>query len=130
MKGFQGRHKFQGWYYSKPVLLVLLIVLIFLARGVWGVYQKSLLSQEAAGEIRTEVEALAEMRDNLASAVARLETDSGLEAEIKRQLPVVKEGEGVIALVGEYNNQVLDKNISETETSQKWWQLVLSWFGF
>jgi cell division protein FtsB len=130
MKGFQGRNKFHNWYYSKPILFILLILAIFLVKGVWGVYQKSSLSYEAAEEVKAEARVLEEMRDNLALVVARLETGSGLEAEIRRQLPVVKEGEGVISLVGEYNNLSENKIVNKQEVEKNWWELILDWFKF
>ncbi|MFW5853351.1 MAG: hypothetical protein ACOCU8_01825 [Patescibacteria group bacterium] len=130
MKGFQGRKKFRNWYYSKPVLLILLILTVFLIKGVWGVYQKSSLSYEAAREMEAEVQSLVEMKNNLALIVSRLETGSGLEAEIRRQLPVVKEGEGVIALVGEYNNLSENRIVNKQEVEKNWWQLIVNWFKF
>lgn len=111
MREFQDKQKMRRRLYSKTSIFILLIVFIFVARGVAGIYAKEHNS-------RMEVERLekkkAEIETRLATvskSADRLGTDSGIEYEIRNKFDVVKEGEGVIVVV--------DKEIPLPEEEKK-----------
>ena len=59
---------------------------------------------------------LSERSEALAETVAKLKTEEGIEAELRRQFEVGKEGEGVIIVMD-------GEPISpEVATSTKWWK--------
>ncbi len=101
MREFQDKQKIKKRLYSKTSVLVLLIIVIFIGRGVLSVYAKESSS-------RMELELLekkkAELDSRLASVSAnnsRLRTEEGIESEIRSKFDVVKADEGVIVVVDE-----------------------------
>ena len=64
--------------YVYLVLGTLLILVFFLANGVWGVYEKSRVTKERRDELLTELEVLKARRMELEALTASLKTDRGL----------------------------------------------------
>lgn len=83
------------------IALCLFIVVLFLAKSVWGVWQKNVLARNARAEIAAELASLKDRHDALDKRVGRLETPRGEEEELRRNFPVVKVGEKVIVIVDE-----------------------------
>lgn len=104
------------------VIIILVLVLIFLAQSVWGVWRKNRLSQSARVEAEQDMAVVKERRDALELRVKRLETSRGQEEEIRRNFPVVKEGEQVIVIVS-------DDEAAAATTSEGWWGQFLKQFS-
>lgn len=101
MKEFQNHRRSHRLLSSRPVQMLLLLVVIMMGKSVWQFYQRERTVAAEEKSLRRELLALAARRDELAADVARLETDRGVEEEIRERFGVVKEGEKVINLVGE-----------------------------
>ncbi len=99
MREFQDKNKVKKRLYSKTVLLGLLIAIVLLTRGVYGVYAKEQESRAEVNRIKAkkvELEArFAEIKQN----EEMLKTPEGIEAEIRSKFDVAKDGEGVIVVV-------------------------------
>ncbi len=90
--------------------------------ATWNVFQKE---REARKNLSDERMALGELefrRDTLTAQLARLETDRGLEEEIRKRFPLVRDGEEVIVLI-EGNDAPVP--LEKTGTSNGLW----GWFG-
>lgn len=99
MKEFKQRRKFKKRLYSKFVIFLLIIVIAVLARGTWGIFQKS---RESDKKLEISQERLIELRKRqsaVASQIEILKTTTGVEEEIRTKYDVAKEGEHVIIIV-------------------------------
>ncbi len=80
---------------------MLLILVFFIAKGVFGIYIKE---RDSRQELALLEKKKAELSDRLAKVSLnndRLKTEEGIESEIRSKFDVVKEGEGVIVVVDE-----------------------------
>lgn len=101
MREFQDKQKIKKRLYSKTSVLVLLIIVIFITRGVLSVYAKE---RDSRLELELLEKKKAELNSRLANVSAsnsRLKTEEGIEAEIRSKFDVVKADEGVIVVVDE-----------------------------
>jgi cell division protein FtsB len=101
MREFQEKQKIKNRLYSKTSALILLIVVVFISRGVLSVYAKE---RDSRMELALLEKKKAELSDRLARVSFnndRLKTEEGIEAEIRSKFDVVKEDEGVIVVVDE-----------------------------
>tara|TARA_B100000745_G_scaffold290137_1_gene228812 strand:+ start:17749 stop:18126 length:378 start_codon:yes stop_codon:yes gene_type:complete len=80
-------------------ILVLLVTVAFFAKGVWGVYEKARFAREARDAARNELTNLTTRETALSSEIRRLETQRGLEEEIRQKYDVGRRGEQMIVLV-------------------------------
>jgi cell division protein FtsB len=85
--------------YSKPALLLLAVMIVFLAKGTWGVYQKEHESRKNVARVQTELESLKLRKESLEAETKRLATDEGVEAALREKYQVSKEGESVLVVV-------------------------------
>lgn len=91
--------------YSKVTLGVLFIVALLFAHGVWGVYTKAYLASERRTHAESELEELLEKQESLTEGIRRLETERGIEEEIREKYRMVKEGEEMVVIIDEVGTQ-------------------------
>ena len=125
MKEFQHINGEKNKVYSKWVILVLLILVIVALRGLVGLYAKKSTSGEEMKLVEAKRAELQERYNNLSIKVNELNTNEGLEREIRAKFDVVKPGENVI--------MVVDKEIpapipQETSVIKKLWNGVVGVF--
>lgn len=114
MRNFQ--HK-KGWKYiieSKPVLLLLSVVVLFFAWNVfnfWSRMQETTQNKKIAEE---KVSSLKEQKEKLEADINSLNTNEGKEKLFRENYGLAKEGEGVITIIEDRN---LSKNEADTNDS-------------
>ena len=109
----------------RAVLVLLVALVLFLGVSVWGVYEKYRESKQRKEELAHTLAELEKREIDLRQKVEALETDRGVESEIRSKYQVAREGEGVIYLVENQNND------AEVEVPKRSiWEWLLSWFGF
>ncbi|HEY4518534.1 MAG TPA: hypothetical protein VJG48_02805 [Candidatus Paceibacterota bacterium] len=94
---------YHGWrkvLYSWPVLVVLVLVVLFLFRATWRVYVVWGRSREASLGASAKYQKDLKRSQDLENEVSRLETERGLEEELRRNFPIVKPGEEVVVILG------------------------------
>ena len=100
-------------------------VSVFLAGSVWDVRGKERISWQEKENARLAYEDLKARHEDLSEGVGRLETERGIEEELRGRFPVAKEGEEVIILV--------DAPESGGEAEKKppagLWGVLRSWLG-
>lgn len=107
--------------YSKFTLFVILLLIIFLAKGVWGLYQREKLSRDNLLVSKKNYDELVLRKEYLEKKIERLNTEEGVEEEIRDKYSVVKPGEIAVVIVDDTTStkskvgQVEDKN---------WWQKI------
>jgi cell division protein FtsB len=103
--------------YSKPVLLLLIVAIILLARGTWHVYQKEQESRKNVAMVNEELQNLMKRKAMLQSETEKLATQEGIEAALREKYQVSKQGESVLVVVdkplppsaAEDNNNIFSK---------------------
>ncbi len=99
MQPLQAKGSIKRRAYSLPVLVILVVITLILARGTWEVLSKeratALRREDLESRIATMEERNSELQDNLAF----LSTEEGLEGEIRGKFDVSEEGEHVVVIV-------------------------------
>ncbi len=107
MFDFYERRKIKQWLYSWSFLAVLFISSTFIAHGVWGVYQKERQTRINKNQQLTYLEGLKVRQEALEEEITGLNTERGIEEEIRQKFEVAKEGENVIVIVESPVNRLL-----------------------
>jgi cell division protein FtsB len=128
MKDFTRKRKILKRLYSKVVLIFLLLVLMFSIHNTWKIWQKSKQSKKAFDVVRTEYQKLEEKEENIQNRIDILDTQTGLEEEIRSKFYVAREGEKMIIIVNEESDE--DKVLEEKEEKikDKIIKKISSWF--
>jgi cell division protein FtsB len=119
MRSISRKGKISQFLYTKAALFVLIIMIAAASRAAWGVYQKSRETQENIRKARAELETLRGRKRFLESEIERLSSERGLEEEIRKRFPVVKEGEEVAVIVDEQEETTKDKDQAATSFFSK-----------
>ena len=125
MREFQHKRSWQKWVYSKPALLILLILLVLSAKGTWSILGKE---KESAANLKRAKAQLAELNSTnsaLSQELAGLETTEGVENEIRSKYDVAKNGEQVLVVVDKDSSSASSTEASE---NKNWWQKFLNLF--
>jgi len=96
---FQEKKRLRKFFYSAPIIGALVVVLLLVTSATWEVYKKY---QETKKELDIVSEQLAELQvreQYTRKEVEQLETQKGIEKEIRETYGFVKENEGVIMVV-------------------------------
>lgn len=120
MREFQGKKRARGWLYSKTVILVLGLIVVFLLNVTWQLYERYRFTKEEKNKAEVTLADLQVRKDFLAGLVASLDTEEGVEQAVRGKFAVVKPGEFVVNIV--------DRTASTAPTStikESWWQ---GWF--
>jgi len=125
MFSFHEKRKLRQIVYSRLAIVVLLGLVVFLGMQVWDVFQKERSTHTNKKQQERELSELREREGVLRKEVERLETESGLESEIREKFEVGREGEGLIIVINP-----LEENAASSYTEgQGFWERVLSWFA-
>ncbi|MEI8338047.1 MAG: septum formation initiator family protein [bacterium] len=125
MREFKDKRKRKEKLYSFWSVATLFIVLVFLANGVWNIYQKENESSTLDSDSKTKLNSLSSQADQLTANINKLSTDAGIDEELRLKYGVVKPGEEMIVVVPD--------NSATTSTStksiySKWLDKVKSFF--
>lgn len=103
--------------------MLLAIVVLILARGVWGVYEKERDTSIKLEQARQDHVELEQQKAFLEEDNARLNTPHGVEEEIRDKYGLGKAGEEVIIVV------TPEGEAGDTDTGEGGiWQNIRSWF--
>lgn len=83
------------------IFFILLIIFLVLVNSVFRVYKKKRGAEEVLAKMQEEMMLLEQRGKNLEASLARLETNEGLEFELRKKLNVASEGESVAIIVTE-----------------------------
>lgn len=99
MKRFESQKQIKGKIYSRTTLIVLLVLIILLAKGVFNIYLRNKESVMARDETKQRVEGLNERKLLLSSEIDKLNQEEGVEQEIREKFNVRKPGENVVLII-------------------------------
>ncbi len=125
MLDFQQKWKVKIWMYSVWVRWVLVGVVLYSIFSVYTVYQKKLESERGVRDVQNKLRELDAKHTVLIGDIDNLQTEEGLEAEIRNKYSVAKEQENVVVLV---ENET-GSSSSQKEPSQSMWQKIKVFLG-
>ncbi len=99
MREFQDKKKRRKMWYSFPVVILLFVVAMLLAKGVVNIYIKYRESLSLKGRALSELALLEVRKDALSKEIEKLSTEVGVESAIRSKFNVAKPGEKVLLLV-------------------------------
>jgi len=108
MIDFQQKRQFKKIMYSKVSFVIVFILVIFLAKANYNIYQKSKLSSDNYAGVKRDYDGLKARKEMLESEINRLKTDNGIEEEIRSKFNVAKPGETVVVVIN--NSTSTDTN--------------------
>jgi len=125
MLDFQQKWKFKSFMYSKGVRIFLGILALYSLFSAYTVYQKKRQSDIDVHNAELRLLALSAKESVLLKEIDHLQTDEGLEEEIRSKYSVAKEKEKVVVLV--------EDEVATTTTvapKKNIWARVGEFFGF
>lgn len=121
MTDFQQKKQFKKILYSKFSLAILLILVIFLGKSTYDIYQKYRLSSEDYIGVKRDYDSLKSRKEMLDSEINRLKTDTGIEEEIRSKFNVAKPGETVVTIINGSSSVTLDASSSNKGFWSSFW---------
>lgn len=125
---FRTRSRLRRAFYSKPITLILIVVLVVFSRAAWGMYEKSAEAREKRDKAEAMLTGLEAREAELKTDIDRLSTERGIEEEIRMRHMVAKEGENVI-IVRDPEAKASHRTIVVPDTPS-FWDKAASAIGF
>jgi cell division protein FtsB len=101
MREFEKKRKIRKFIYSKFIILVLLLLLFLLVRGTMGVYQKSKESNGRENSSAVSLSKLENRKSQLEKDLEILNSNVGIEEQLRTRYSFSREGEKVIIIIDE-----------------------------
>ena len=117
---FGKQNKYKKIIYSKVTILVLLVLVVLLGRSVWERFQIERDMAARAAQAQAELDELSARKDDLEARVEYLEGERGIEEEVRKNFDVAKDGEQVIILMGDVEEETEPAVVSESKPA--WYQ--------
>jgi len=84
---------------SYITITVLLVVFMFITHGAWEVYKKARTAKIERDRTLSELVDLRDRKESLEHGSGDLQTEYGIETEIREKFSVAKEGEEVVIII-------------------------------
>ena len=126
MSRLKNKNKIKKVIYSWPVLVLLFLMILLVGKGVWGVYKSEKISRQSRQLSGEEYKRLQDRSDLISLEIEMLETEKGIEAEIRDKFRVVKEGEQLAIII----NSADELKEQVKEEKEKFWTKILNLFKF
>jgi cell division protein FtsB len=121
MREFQEKRKLRKVIFSRKVLVLLALVLVFLMYSTGKVYFKSRNAVLKNEEIKKEMADLEQRKSDLQKEINRLQSESGIEEEVRKKFNVQKPGENTLVIVEKNNeNDKINQEASPGFFSKIW----------
>jgi cell division protein FtsB len=104
MRELQQKQKIKHQMYSIPALLGLLLVTILIVKGTVGVLEKEQESAADVQALKAKLGDLSNEQTNMKTDIASLNTEAGIDEEIKEKFNVSEPGEHVAILLDPTNS--------------------------
>ncbi|OGI58108.1 hypothetical protein A3C60_01120 [Candidatus Nomurabacteria bacterium RIFCSPHIGHO2_02_FULL_37_45] len=103
MRNFEQKRGWRNILQSRPILVLLGILVIIFAYGVIGFMGKIQVTRENRKIAENKIAELKQEKDKLTLDIAKLKTDEGVEESIRDKFGLAKEGEGMVVVVENKN---------------------------
>ncbi|OGI88453.1 hypothetical protein A2995_01465 [Candidatus Nomurabacteria bacterium RIFCSPLOWO2_01_FULL_33_24] len=108
MKKFQENNKSNKIIYSRIILFFLILISIFLAYNLLEKFKDHQETTSAKRIAKEKLEELEKQESNLQSKIINLQTEQGIEEDIREKFRVGKEGEELIIIIEDQNSSEED----------------------
>lgn len=120
MAEFKKKDNNKFWY-SPLFLMVLFLLFIFLFYNIIGLSKKERDTLKNKEIVSAKIESLKERENSLSENINKLETEEGIEETIREKYQVVKEGEKMVIIVpNEDQNKVAIFKKNEKHNLWNW----------
>ncbi|MEI6238020.1 MAG: hypothetical protein WCP15_00610 [bacterium] len=99
MRELQRKNRIKKIIYSPFIGVVLLVLLFFLSKATYGLYQKKVATDLELRRAEGQLKMLTDKEKKLKDQIMFLNTDRGVESEIRQKFRVVKPGEELSVIV-------------------------------
>lgn len=124
---FQERKKLRKILYSKTSLVVLAVLLFMVADGAWQVYQKARIARDERDRAARSLQGLQARNAELTASLARVQSNEGIEEDVRQKFAVARPGEDVVIVV---DDSAKKSENSEASTTVGFWARLASFLGF
>lgn len=115
MREFEARNHPGRAFLWRVVTLALMIVMAYLALATWDMYQRESATRQKRNEARAQLTEAQAREAHVLKTIDELSTDRGVEAQVRKQFEMGKDGEGLIIIV--------DKEVvAPSEERKPWWK--------
>lgn len=110
--------------YSKGVLFIFAVIIIFLGNATWNVYQD--YKNAKINEYRANFRLLkVEKRESvILERIDKLSTERGMEGELRKRFGITKDGENVIMIVDSDKDKDSTSNNGDTAELGIWGRFI------
>lgn len=120
MKVLQERKRFRSIIGSPIIFVALLITVLFLLKSNYNIYKKNQIAKINRVESDRRLALLRQKSDHLTDQLKKLETERGVEEELRNKFQITKSGEEVLVVVDE--DMADDDKDVQPEEEQTYWQ--------
>ncbi len=99
MNEFKKRQRLKKILYSRAIFVLLVIIALFIAHGVWGIFWKYRSSVADERQLQAKLASLTAEQTYLASSTAELGSKNGIEYALQEKFGAVLPGEKEIVFV-------------------------------
>ncbi len=123
MLDFQQKRKIKSLMYNRITICVLGVLALFFLHSTWSVYKKKVESEDMKALTSLRVDELRARDAELKNKIAKLDTEAGLEEEIRSKFSVAKENEAMVIVIDDENQKS-----SSTAAKSGFWGKVKGFF--
>ena len=116
---FHQKSKIRGVMYHKVTLGILAVITLVMLHSTWSVYQKKVESEGLKQISLQNVKELEERNAALVAKIGRIDTQPGLEEEIRSKFSVAKDNENVVVIIPNQSEKA-----STTPKSVNFWAKI------
>lgn len=116
------RHHKESFFHTRFWIVVLLVICIILGASVFKIAKKYIHAKSIRDDYQQELEQVKKHEADLQKNIAALSTERGKEEEIRDRYRVVKQGEQMILIVNNTDEQL------EAEIEHSFWKKIKVWF--
>ena len=126
MARFEKRRKMHSMLYNRITVVLLVVVILLLGFSVFSVFQKRQEALDNAKAAELKVQTLSQEETKTQEEINTLNTDEGVEAALRNEYQVSKDGEGLVVVVNKDPQKI--SPVVSPPPPQTWWQKILSFF--
>jgi cell division protein FtsB len=121
MFDFHQKRKLKAAFESRITWTIILVLSGFMIVSAYNRYQIARDMAERRLDVESEKQRLLERQQELEADVEYLSNERGIEAEMRRQFDVAREGEQVVIIVPDDTTEIQPLEVSTTTPSERPW---------
>ena len=119
---FEKRKRAKRLLGSRALVVILVLLVVVLGRATWSVAQKEKATSNTLVDVQSREADLEDQKLFFESEIERLQTEEGIEEEVRDRYGLARSDEKVVILVDE------DSDEDGGSTRRGWWSTIKGWF--